>query len=396
MAGSIQKTIGPRGTAYLVRVEFPPDPVTGKRRQRSKSYRTKKEAERALAEWLVEIERGTVIEPTKLTTGDLLERWLMVHRADLRPATVALYETMLSRHIIPALGSVPLMKLSPQHLTTFYAEKRQSGKLNGTGGLSSRSVRILHNILHEALDWAVKQQILIRNVTDTINAPKFSYKEKRVWTAEEARRLINAAAGHEWGPLFLMLLTTGMRRGECLGLRWRDLDWQAGKVRIAQQVTAVQGQIIVGEPKTPKARRSITLAPSCLVALKEHRSRQLEARLKASDWEDHDLIFCTSHGKPIHPRNVGRTLDRLCEVAGVPRLSVHQTRHTHTTLLFQDGQNIKMISERLGHSSVGITLEIYAHLAENAQDAAATAMDRLLSPSEGQLDTSSASILQHS
>ncbi len=380
MAGSIQKTSGARGTAYLVRVEFPPDPITGKRRQRSKSFKTKKEAEKALAEWLVEIERGTTLEPTNLTTGDLLTQWFTVHRADLRPASVALYETMLNRHIIPDLGAVPILKLAPQHLSAFYAEKRRNGKLNGTGGLASRSVRILHNIIHEALDWAVKHQILARNVSDAIDAPKFSYKEKQVWTAEESRRLLAVAADHEWGPLFLMLLTTGMRRGECLGLRWRDLDWQAGKVRIAQQVTAVKGQIVLGEPKTSKARRSVTLAPSCLSTLKDHRSAQLETRLQAREWDDHDLIFCTSRGKPIHPRNIGRTLDRLCQIADVPRLSVHQTRHTHTTLLFQDGQNIKMISERLGHSSVGVTLEIYAHLAENAQDAAATAIDRLLGP----------------
>jgi integrase len=378
MAGGIQKIVGARGTSYLVRVEYPTDPVTGKRRQRSKSFKTKKEAEKALAQWLVEIERGTAVEPTKLTTGDLLTQWFGVHRADLRPASVALYETMLRRHIVPGLGAVPLLKLAPQHLTAFYADKRERGKVNGTGGLSSRSVRILHNIIHEALDWAMKQQIIARNVTDAIDAPKFSYREKRVWTADESRRLLAAAADHEWGPLFLVLLTTGMRRGECLGLRWRDLDWQTGKVRIAQQVTAVKGQIAIGEPKTPKARRAVTLAPSCLAALKEHRTKQLEARLRATEWEDHDLIFCTSRGKRIHPRNIGRTLDRLCEVAGVPRLSVHQTRHTHTTLLFQDGQNVKMISERLGHSSVGVTLEIYAHLAENAQDAAAAAMDRLL------------------
>lgn len=380
MAGSIQKTSGAQGTAYLVRVEFPPDPITGKRRQRSKSFKTKKEAEKALAEWLVEIERGTALEPTKLNTGDLLTQWFIVHRVDLAPSSVALYETMLRRHILPGLGTVPLLKLAPQHLGAFYAEKRERGKVNGTGGLSSRSVRILHNIIHEALDWAVKQQILSRNIADAIAAPKFSYKEKHVWTAEEARRLLDAASDHEWGPLFLVLLSTGVRRGECLGARWRDLDWQAGKLRIAQQVTSVKGQIVIGPPKTAKARRSVTLAPSCLAALKEHRTKQLEARLGATDWHDHDLIFCTAYGKPIHPRNIGRTLDRLCQVAGVPRLSVHQTRHTHTTLLFQDGQNIKMISERLGHSSVGVTLEIYAHLAENAQDAAATAIDRLLGP----------------
>jgi integrase len=130
----------------------------------------------------------------------------------------------------------------------------------------------------------------------------------------------------------------------------------------------------------PKSRRSVTLAPLCIAAIEEHRARQLETRLRATGREDHDLTFGTSRGKPIHPRNIGCTLDRLCEVAGVPRLNVHQTRHTHTTLLFQDGQNIKMISERPGHSSVGATLEIYAHLAENAQDAAAEAIDRLLRP----------------
>lgn len=120
---------------------------------------------------------------------------------------------MLQRHILPSIGAVPLLKLAPQHLTAFYAEKRQHGKVNGTGGLSSRSVRMLHNIIHEALDWAVKQQII---VTDAIDAPKFSYKEKHVWSAVESRRLLAAAADHVWGPLFPVLLTTGMRRGECL------------------------------------------------------------------------------------------------------------------------------------------------------------------------------------
>jgi len=220
---------------------------------------------------------------------------------------------MLNRHIIPDLGAVPPLKLAPQHLTTFYAEKRRNGKLNGSGGLSSRSVRILHNIIHEALDWAVRHQILARNVTDAIDAPKFSYKEKQVWTAEESRCLLAAAAEHEWGPLFLMLLSTGMRRGEYLGLRWRDLDWQAGKVRIAQQVTAVKGQIALGEPKTPKARRSVTLAPSmpCGAQRAPQRATRVAAQSSRVGGSRPHLLHIARQADPPaqrrpHPRSLMR------------------------------------------------------------------------------------------
>ncbi len=378
MAGSIQKTSGAHGTAYLVRVEFPPDPVTGKRRQRSKSFKTKKEAERALAEWLVEIERGTVVDGTKMTTGAYLAYWLDAHGHNLRPATLQQYRSLVNAHLIPALGAVALMKLSPAHLTALYAEKRKSGRRDGRGGLSPRTVRHLHAVIREALDFAVRHQLVVRNVAEVIDAPRFDRKEMETWSPDEIQRFLTTTADHAYSPIWLLYITTGLRRGEGLGLRWRDVDLTTGRLNVAQSVVDVGGHACIQEPKTAAARRIVKLSPICLTALREHRTRQLARRLAASAWEEHDLIFTTEDGGPINPRNLARAFDLLQRKAGVQRIRIHDLRHTHATLLFNDGQNVKMISQRLGHSDVSITLSVYAHLAPDAQDIAAASIDGLI------------------
>ncbi len=378
MAGSIQKTIGAHGTAYLVRVEFPSDPATEKRRQRSKSFKTKKEAEKALAEWLVEIERGTAVDGTKMTTGAYLTYWLDTHGHNLRPATMQQYRSLVSAHLIPSLGTVPLMKLSPAHLTALYAEKRKRGRRDGQGGLSPRTVRHLHAIMREALDFAVRHQLVVRNVADVIDAPRFARKEMATWSPDEIQRFLAVTADHAYSPIWLLYITTGLRRGEGLGLRWRDVDFTTGRLNVVQSVVDVGGHACIQEPKTAAARRIVRLSPACVMALREHRTRQVARRLVAPTWAEHDLIFTTDDGGPINPRNLARAFDLLQSKAGVTRIRVHDLRHTHATLLFNDGQNVKMISQRLGHSDVSITLSVYAHLAPDAQDIAAASIDGLI------------------
>ncbi len=247
-------------------------------------------------------------------------------------------------------------------------------------------MRHLHAIVREALAWAVKHQLLGRNVAEAIDAPTFGRKEMATWTSEEAQRFLIAAEGHRYGPLWLLYLATGMRRGEALGLRWRDLDLDSARVTVAQSVVALNDQVRIQEPKTASSRRAVKLPLSCLVALREHRTRQLEQRLAASAWQDNDLIFCQSDGAPHDPRSVGRAFDVLQRRAGVRRIRLHDLRHTHATLLFNDGHNVKMISQRLGHRDVSITLNVYAHLSQDAQDAAAGAIDRLLGGQAGEDD----------
>lgn len=377
-AGSIRKRTGKNGVAYLVRVEFPPDPVTGQRRQRAETFRTKKAAEARLAEWLNEVERGTAVDATKMTVAEYLTYWLGVHRHNLRPSTLQQYTSLVNAHLIPTLGTVALQKLSPAHLTAMYTEKRASGRRDGKGGLAPRSVRHLHVVMHEALDFAVKHQMVIRNVADAVDAPRFAKKEMTTWTAEHARTFLTTAEGDTYAPIWLLMLTTGLRRGEALGVRWGDFDAAKGMLHVRQTIIDVGGHAITSTPKTNAGRRTVRLSPACVDALKEHRKTQATRRLAASTWENIELAFTTGEGKPVQPRVLSRAFDVLQAKAKVPRIRLHDLRHTHATLLFNDGKNIKMISQRLGHSDVGITLSVYTHLATDAQDEAAGSIDNLI------------------
>ena len=270
------------------------------------------------------------------------------------------------------------MKPSPAHLTALYAEKRKSGRRDGRGGLSPRTVRHLHAVMREALGFALRHQLVVRNVADVIDAPRFERKEMATWSPAEIQCFLSSTADHAYSPIWLLYVATGLRRGEGLGLRWRDVDLTTGRLNVVQSVVDIRGHPCIQEPKTAAARRIVKLSPACLMALREHRTWQLARRLVAPSWAEHDLIFTTDDGKPINPRNLARAFDLLQRKAEVPRIRVHDLRHTHATLLFNDGQNVKMISQRLGHSDIGITLSVYAYLAPDAQDIAASSIDGLI------------------
>jgi integrase len=232
--------------------------------------------------------------------------------------------------------------------------------------------------MHEALAFAVKKQMLPRNVTDAVNAPKFSRKQMITWTAGDARRFLAFTPADTYSPIWLLMLTTGVRRGEALGARWQDFDALKGMLHIRQTIIDVGGHAIISQPKTSAGRRAIRLSPSCIAALKEYRKKQAIRRLAAAEWTDTDLIFTTGEGRPIQPRVLSRAFDVLQRKAAVPRIRLHDLQHSHASLLFNDGKNIKMISQRLGHADVGITLSVYAHLADNAQEQAAGSIDGLI------------------
>ena len=365
--------------SYRVKVELPPDPISGKRQTKTATFATKKEADKTGAAWVAQIDSGIIVRETRMTVGEYLLYWLGIHKHDIRPATLQQYTSLINAHLIPALGSVPLAKLLPAHLTAMYADKRESGRRDGKGGLAPRSVRHLHVVMHEALDFAVKQQMIVRNVADAVDAPRFTHKEMTTWTADDARRFLEASDGDTYDPIWLLMLTTGLRRGEALGIRWQDFDPVKGVLHIRQTIIDVGGHPTLSIPKTNAGRRTVRLSPACITALKEYKKRQAARRLAAPVWEDTTgLLFTTGEGKAVQPRVLSRAFDVLQAKAKVPRIRLHDLRHTHATLLFNDGKNVKMISQRLGHSDVGITLSVYAHLAHDAQDEAATAIDSLL------------------
>jgi integrase len=374
MAERIQKIIGPRGVSYLVRVEYPLDPITGKRRQRSKAFRTKKEAEKALAEWLVEIERGTAIDGAKMTVGEYLNHWLVtIARHRVRETTFAAYRTTIRTHIIPAIGSVPLQRLTPAAVQEFYAHMLASGH-------SAAVVQKCHLRLSQGLKQAARWQMVSRNICESVEPPRVVHKQAQAWTRDELRRFLTESEHDGYHPYWLLAIATGMRRGELLGLRWQDVDMDHGRLAVRQSVTiGAHGAPIFQEPKTPKARRTITVPAEVIAALREHKRSQNVRRLTIGQaWRDNDLVFSVADGGPINPTNLRRNLIAIATRADVPLLNIHALRHSHSTMLLEAGENPKVIQERLGHADIRTTLGIYSHVLPSMQERAAEMVGVLL------------------
>jgi integrase len=376
MKGSIQKRQGARGVAYMARVEFSADPITGERRQRAKTFRTRKEAERALSQWLVEIDRGTALEPTKTTVSELLDHWLdSVAKFNVQSRTLGDYRSTIDVHLKPGLGSILVQKLSTVQIQAFYAKKLDDGA-------GPRTVELCHRRLSQALDQAVSWSIVIRNVCDQVKPPRVTHKRPDVWSRDELLAFLDASRDDGLAPLWGLAAATGMRLGELLGLRWRDLDLDGGLLQVEQTVTVMKGEkrgvLAIGAPKTTASRRKIRIDPGTIDDLKAHRKVQLAQRIGASVWEDNDLVFCTESGKPVHPSNVSRSFVRLIAGAKLRRIRFHDIRHTHATLLLQAGTPIKVVSERLGHAKTSITMGIYAHVLPDMQDQAVETISKML------------------
>lgn len=370
MSGSIQKRTGATGPAYRARVEYPPDPITGKRRQRSETFRTKREAEKALTRWMAEIDRGTALEPDKTTVGELLDRWLANEAPKTTRATTLVgYEITIRVHLKPALGGILVQKLTVDQVEAFYRE------------LSTRrasiTVKHCHLRLSAALNLAVRWGLATRNICTIASPGKVTYKKPSVWTDSEQRKFLAEAADDGLHPFWQLALGSGLRRGELLGLRWKDVNWERSTIHVQQEVVAYKGVPIIQEPKTPESRRTVRLTAAVMAELMNYRARWVERRLAASEWTDLDLVFCTASGRAINPSHVRRSFDRIILRAGVPEITIHDMRHTHAVSLLKEGTPVKIVSERLGHKDISTTLNVYAAALPDMQDVAIDALERM-------------------
>ncbi len=371
----IVRVTGTRGVAYRVRVEFPHDPATGKRRQRAETFDTMKEAEKARSRWLAEIEHGTAVDTTKLTVADVCGQWLDVKRHDLKPRTLEGYTATLAR-IMDKIGGMGIQRIRPTHLDAFYALLREEGK-------SETAVHRVHQRLLQVFEYAVKRRILAMNPMAAIDAPTVRTAPATTLTAPQIQRFLTYAATDVYNPLWLLIVQTGVRRGEALGLRWEDVDLNTngtGCVRVRQCVEVLDNKPHIQTPKSAAARRTITLFPESVTALKVHRTRQLEHRMRVATWDDHGLVFASENGTPLHPRNalrnfylIRRAADKQAvedknEAAVLPRFDIHDLRHTHASHLLRAGWDVVTVSRRLGHANPGITLTIYAHALADVPD----------------------------
>jgi integrase len=284
---------------------------------------------------------------------------------------------------------VQLRRVDAGMLNALYAALLAEGKLTtangGSGGLSARSVRYIHTIVHRAFRDAVRWSRIARNPADAADPPRASAVVRptmSTWTADEVRAFLDHTAEHRLHAAFVMLATTGMRRGECLGLRWSDVDLAVGRVSVSQTVIMVHHDIRVGSPKTSRGRRTVELDPETAAALREHRKRQAAERLlMGAGFTDHGLVFCMPDGGPLHPERFSRTFSRQTAHAGLPPIRLHDLRHTWATLALQNGVHPKIVHERLGHANVSITLDVYSHVSEGLHsDAAARVASMIFGP----------------
>jgi len=368
--------------SWTVVVDLGRDPVTGKRKQLWRSVKgAKREAEALLVQLLHQRDTGIDAPPGKITLGQFLERWLEDYaRPNVSPKTLLQYGDFVRRNLVPALGSIPLAKLRPQHIQAHYSRALLEGRADGKGGLSPKTVLHIHRLLREALYHAVKWQILARNPADSVKPPRPQRYEPPVLSPGEVRRLLAAADRTRYGALVHTATMTGLRRGELLGLRWQDVNLDEGvlHVRQAAQWLPSEGWVF-RQPKTHRSRRPVALAPATVRVLRDHRRRQIEERLALGPaYRDRDLVFCTRSGSPIDPSGLRSAWGRIVRAAELPHLRFHDLRHIHATLMLLGGVHPKVVAERLGHADVGITLDTYSHVLPNLQAQAAAGLEKLL------------------
>ena len=378
MRGHITK----RGkNSYSIAVSLGRDASTGKYKQQWISVKgTKKDAEKRLAEVLNQIDTGMFIKADKTTLADYLEQWLHSYCwSNLAPHTAETYEFFVHRHLIPSLGQILLTQLKPQHLENLYSEKLSSGRLNGKGGLSGRSVRYMHVTLHKALQNALKLGMIARNPADAVEPPRVQHREVHTMNEDDVNVLLQAAQSTPYYPLFYLALFTGMRRSELLALKWSDADLLLCQLSVNRTIHQLHsGDIIFRQPKTDKGRRLIALSPSTAILLREHRAQQeLVRQMLGKSLTDDDLVFCQPDGSPLLPDSITRAWHNLAHRCGLDGIRLHDARHTHASLMLKQGIHPKIVQERLGHASIQITLDTYSHVAPGLQEAAALKFDEV-------------------
>jgi integrase len=365
-----------RGANWSVLIDAPPDPVTGRRRQKRFTARTKREVEVLAAQFIASIENQGFSEADakKLTVSEYMEQWLASIEPTLRPGSFRRYSEVVNKHIVPIVGRMQLAKLSPLNIQSLYANRLGVG-------LSATTVALIHNVLHRALKQAVRWELLTRNVTEAVDPPRETTPEYITWNQRQVATFLAVADGDNLAALWRLALLTGMRRGELLGLKWEDIDLTRGVLAVRRTISrGSAGTYTFGAPKTAHGRRSIALPTSAVKSLHRHRTKQLEARLgKGSAYKDQDLVFADALGEPIHPNTLTHQFKQLCARVGVPVIRIHDLRHTSATLMLANGEHPKIVQERLGHADVGMTLNRYSHVTMDMQRTAADRLDYLIS-----------------
>lgn len=347
------------GERWAFIVDIAPEGAARKQMRR-RGFETKKAATSALTKVAAGVDDGTFVEPSKLTVADWLERWAATQAVVGRsPTTLAGYERDIRNHVAPAIGAARLQALTAADIDRLYSTMVAKGLGPGT-------VRKVHALVRKALGDAERKGLVPRNVARAADPPSLKAAragEMRVWAPDQLRAFLGATADDEHLALWRLAGMTGMRRGEVCGLLWRDVDLDAGTVLVHRQLTTVGYEVVTREVTKSGERRTVDLDATTVAVLRRWKATQAGWRLAVGPgWRDTGLVFTKVDGSAHHPELVSRRFERLAIKASLPPLRFHDLRHTHASHWLAAGQNIKALSERLGHADASITLRVYAHL----------------------------------
>ena len=351
------------------------DPITGKQIFKNVLGKTQAEVKEKLKKALLEAGQVDIAKAGKYTVGTWMDEWFEnVAKIKVRPSSHQTYRGYIDNHIKPNIGNIPLGKLTTMDLQKLYRKLLTKGRVERIEskeqpkGLSAKTVRNINQVISSAMDLAVAQKIILNNPTDSCELPKVEHQEMQTIPAEQLQAFLREARASGVYEMYYIELATGLRRGELLGLKWSDIDWKNGIIKVRRQVARVDGKIVEAPLKTKNSYRAVTISPQAIEVLKQQKE-------KTND----QYVFPSPNGGPISPDSVRHMLHRVLERAGIPKVRFHDLRHTFATIALQNGVDIKTVSGMLGHFSAGFTLDTYAHVTTSAQKEAAQTMGNILS-----------------
>lgn len=357
------------------------DSTSNKKIQKSKrGFQTKKSAQEFLNKTQHNILSGSYVAPDNLTFGEYLLKWLSTHsKSYLGQSTFESYQCQIKKHIIPSLGSIQLQKLTAFHLKEFYNDKLTSGRIQGVGGLSPRTVQYMHRIISEALAHAVNDNLIPTNISKTIPPIKVRKYKGEVYTFDDLQKLFEVIKGTDIEIAIILASSLGLRRGEILGMSWNQIDFNNKLLTINRQLIRTETGSKFTSPKTENSNRTIPIEDNLIRILKKNKERQEILKSQLDNlYEDNNLVVCKDNGSLIPPDNITKKFNYLLKKNNLKKIRFHDLRHTFATLMLEQNQSLKVVSELLGHTTIKTTADIYSHALDSTKRKANATLDNIL------------------